>query len=327
MNTLKEIAHYIKSNDNFLIISHEHPDGDNIGSQLALAIFLKKKKKNFYIYNHDEVPEFLNFLPFSELIKTSLPIGFKVENVIMVDTGDISRTGKVAGFVEEILKCKDIKLILLDHHPVTKTNRADLMYVNPSASSTGEIIYNLLKILKAKITKEIAINLYTAILTDTGSFKQANTTSDTFLVVSQLVKAGAKPSEIASKIYDTFNLKVLKLTAYMLSKIRTNQKGNVAYSYITRDMFKKAGATDEHTEGLINYIRSLAGVKVAVLFREVEKDKIKVTFRSKESINILPVVQKFGGGGHPNAAGVLMKGKLGYIKRKVLKEVYRVFGK
>ncbi|HEY7534698.1 MAG TPA: bifunctional oligoribonuclease/PAP phosphatase NrnA [Thermodesulfobacteriota bacterium] len=319
MNDLEKIISVISVGKRFLITSHENPDGDAIGSMLALGLALEHLGKEIVYYNNDGVPLLLRFLPYAEKVISSLDdIDGDFSATFIVDCTDASRVGEK--FVDFKKRGRCGVAIIIDHHKTSKPS-ADLYILNPKASSTGMIIYSLLKTLSLQITPEIGKNLYTSILVDTGSFRYSNTIPEAFEIAGELVELGVKPWEISQALYESEPLGKIKLLGYVLPTLEITDDGHIASVVVKNDMFKATGTSKEDTEGFVNFPRSINGVEVAVLFREEEPSedvlRWKISLRSKGRVNVAQIGEKFGGGGHERAAGCLIYGTLPEVKQMV----------
>jgi len=317
--SIREVADAIKKYDNYLITSHVNVEGDAIGSEIGIYYMAKQLGKNAIMVNSDPVPERYRFLPSWDKIIIGNNIGVKkYSNVIIVDCPTAERSGKIAA----LLKSPEVKIniINIDHH-VSNENFGNFNWVNPDASSCGEMVYKLYKEMGLNITDDIATVLYVAILTDTGSFRYDSTTSETHQICGDLLKLGIKPAKIAEKVYETKNTGDMALLARALLTIKVTKNGKIAYIYATKKMMEETNTTPDQTDGFINFARSLKGTEISVFFREDLEDpeKIHVGFRSKGSANVNILATKFGGGGHPKASGCLLKGPLDKVVAKVLK--------
>jgi phosphoesterase RecJ-like protein len=318
MRVSPRLLDLIKDARDFLIVSHINPEGDAIGSCLALAIALKRIGKKVHVLNKCPVPEILKFLPSSELFKQKAPRR-QFDVLFVVDCNTIERTGF------DSLKAKNT--IIVDHHilpaHIKRAIRSGSVFsfTDPDASATGELVYKLLKALKIRIDKKIATNLYTAILVDTGGFRYSNTTPESLVIASALVEAGAEPWQITKEVYENIPYNTMNLLALAFSTLE--RRDGVAWMTVTQDMFKKTGTTTEDTENFVDYPRKVKGIEVAVFFREDGKESCKVSFRSKGSINVQKIAERFGGGGHAAAAGCNLKGSLQKVRSKVLRVVRR----
>ncbi len=320
MKTLNKIQKLIKENKKFLIVSHINPEGDAIGSCIALALGLKKMRKSAYILSKDPVPDILKFLPHSNLINTKKPsINFDV--LILVDCNTIERTGfsALSGTAPGGKNIKVKATAIIDHHLTTNRDKRHIIWVDSKASAAGELIYKLLKALRIPIDKKIAANLYTAILTDTGGFRYSNTSVESVRIASDLIEAGAEPWKIAKEVYESISLNCLRLLSQMLPTLE--KRGKIAWVTVTRLMFKKTNTCAQDTENFVDYPRKVKGIEVAVFFRENAKNRYKVSLRSKGKVNVADIAKTFGGGGHASAAGCVVNGSLTEVKKKVLKTV------
>ncbi len=305
---INKILNVIRKNHDFLITTHINPEGDAIGSELALGIALSSIGKNVSVINHDPVPSRYRFLPWSDRVKTEYTNSEKFDAAFVLDCSSIDRTGSVG----ELIKRAEL-IVNIDHH-LTALPFAHISYVDSSASATGELVYEIIKRMKIKINKEIATNLYTAIFVDTGSFRYSNTTPSSMRIAAELLESGVDPWYISEKIYETQPLERLRLLALTLGTLEIVIDGRVASIVITREMLERTGSTIETTEDLINYPRSIENIEVAVLFREEGENLYKVSFRSKGRVNVAEICEIFGGGGHHGAAGCNIKGSLGEVK-------------
>ncbi len=331
MSDLEKIINIVQTGNRFLIVSHENPDGDAIGSMLALGLGLERVGKEVVLYNRDGATAALRFLPGSEKIISSLnDIRGNFDATFIVDCTDTSRVGEEFERFKDSGRCGTT--IIIDHHQTTKPS-ADLYLLDSNASSTGMIVYSFLKTLSLrldsgqalKITPDIAENLYTTIVVDTGSFRYSNTIPETFEVAAELVRLGASPSEISQTLYETEPLRRLRLLGLALPTLEVTEDGRIASITINRDMFRATGTTKEDTEGFVNFPRSIKGVEVAVLFREEEphngNSRWKLSLRSKGKVNAARIAEKFGGGGHERAAGCTITGTLADIKRSIFSSI------
>lgn len=321
-NGLDSIIKKIKDSDRILITSHENPDGDAIGSMLGLGLGLERIGKDIVLYNKDGVPGFLQFLPGSGKVLTSLS---KVEGSfdisIAVDCTGPDRAGQV---FEEYIKTDNAgDLIIIDHHQ-TNSLSADYLFVDPEASSTGMIIYDILNKLSVSIDRAIAESLYTTIVGDTGSFRYSNTSPETFRVAAVLLEAGADPEMISQALYESESPKKLKLLGLVLATLKVEDNKRIATVFVDENMYRQTDTNRQDTEGLVNIPRSIDGVDVAVLFRQESgngKLKWKISLRSKGKFDVASIAEHYGGGGHRNAAGCMISGQLADVKSQILKSI------
>ena len=309
----KIIQQLLKS-DSIAIVSHENPDGDCIGSMLALYIALERKGKDARMFLKNNVPRNLRFLPSAEKIEVVDRIDEKFDVLVLLDTGELERTG-----IENIENCYS-KLINIDHH-VTSEGIGDLFYINSSSAATGEIIYQIVKLMGIDNDKEIATCLYTSVFTDTGGFRYSNTTSITHQIAGDLINTGIDFVYIINKVFDEMSLSKFNLLKDVLQTLELFEKNKIAFLTVTREMLIKNGASRDETENLINFARNIEDVEVAAIFIE-EEDKIKVSLRSKYYIDCAQVAKEFGGGGHLRAAGFTSRNvSLDALKENLIKRL------
>ena len=294
--TLSAIAKIIKESKTFFIAGHVKPDGDSIGSALALASMLNGMGKNAGVYCADNVPKFLRFLKGADKIKKSVKKGEAFDCAIILESVDFARMGDI------ISPSQAKKIINIDHHPVA-TNFGDANYIVPTSASTAELVLNIFEHMKIKLSKTEAEDLYVGVLTDTGGFRQINTTPNSHIAAAKFLQAGVEPGEVTRKVYEDNTLANVKLLGAAIETLKTDFDGRFAYMLLTKDMFKKTGAGEDDAENIINYARRIKGVKVAALFKEINKETTKASFRSVKNFDVLRIVRQFNGGGHKNAAG------------------------
>ncbi len=308
---MKKIIDIINKYDKFLITSHIDPDGDALGSQLALARLLEKKGKLVDIVNTGTVPDNYNFLPGAEKVKSELKRDFEV--AIFVDSPEISRSGKTV----ELIDFKNKTIVNIDHH-ISNTNFGDVNWIEPDSSSCGEMVYKLFKELNEKLDRETALNLYTAILVDTGSFRYSNTNAQTHKIAAELLNYGIRGDEIYEKVYKINSAGEVKLLGLALSQICLTDDDKICWIKITGQMLKALKVELKKTDEFMNFARSIVGVEVAILFRESGKDEVKVSFRSNGKADVNRLAQFFGGGGHRAASGCRIKGSMEEAEKKVI---------
>ena len=294
-NSFLEVNNIIIKSKDIYIASHINPDGDNIGSILALAHALKKLNKNVHIIKTDNIPLDFNFLPGIELIKHyDLE---RLELLIVLDCGDIDRLGEFKSLVG-----KADNTINIDHH-VSNTMFGKYNIIDDKASATGELVYNLITNMEIEIDKDIATCLYTAISTDTGSFMYDSVTDKTHEIAAQLIRAGIDKSSITINLYQNRSMQRTKLFIDSFSTLNTYGDHKIATVKVTLDMLDKANAKMEDAEGIISFVRDIDSVEVAVLLKEFKENEIKVGLRSKKYVDVASICSTFNGGGHIRAAG------------------------
>lgn len=318
---MNEVIEAIKRGRRFLISAHVNLEGDSLGSQLAAKELLRGLGKEAAIIDADPVPEQYKFLPNTNEVLNKAPKNLKFDAALILDCPTLKRIGKVSDLIS-----KDMVVINVDHH-VSNENFGHINWVDPDASSAGEMVYKLFKETGVEMTGEAALYLYVAILTDTGSFNYENTSRLTHEIAGELLGRGLDPAAISENIYDRRSVSDIKFLALVLSTLRINKEGDVAYLEITKKMLKASAADPAKSEGFINYARSIDKAKVAIIFKEdlSGAGKIDVSFRSKGSgADVNKIAAYFGGGGHPRASGCVVEGSLAEVKRKVLAKVEEV---
>ncbi|HEY4716019.1 MAG TPA: bifunctional oligoribonuclease/PAP phosphatase NrnA [bacterium] len=313
----KKFIEHLRKNKSFIVASHANPEGDAVSSTLAIAYILKRMKKSVYIYNADKFPCQFSYLPLFREVKQTLPKNKRFDMAIIVDCSKIALAGeKLVHFLESNVRIT----AKIDHHK-TNDNFADVAIIDPLASATGDLIYSLIKKMGLKIDLPCANCIYTSISCDTGSFHFPNSNLRAFKIASEMVDLGVKPWEIAENVYEHEPVRKLKLLERALSTLDVTDGGRVASVFITKGMLDETGSTRGDTEGLINYPRSIDGVKIALMFREINNRKYKVSLRSKNEIDVSKIAEKFGGGGHKGAAAFIFESTFRNAKSAVLKEI------
>jgi phosphoesterase RecJ-like protein len=309
-NNLEEICRVFREKDRFLVACHENPEGDAIGSELALALALRKMGKTVTVLNADPVPGNLAFLPGADSVVHEAD-GSRYEVAVVVDCGSTERTGRVRAEL-----CKPPVLVNIDHHR-TNGGCGSHCLVDPEAAATGMLIYRILSAMGGEIDYDVAVNIYVAILTDTGSFHYANTSPEAFHIAGEMIRRGIDPWAVAEQVYETQSIDRLRLLGRVLGSLEVAAEGKVAAITTMKKDLADFSARKDFLEGFINYPRSVIGVEVAVAFREEGNGEFRVSFRSKGRVDVSAVAQAFGGGGHRNAAGCTVPGPLGEVKRRV----------
>ncbi len=310
--SLQEIVEFVKRHHSFAVLSHSRPDGDSLGSSLALGCALKQLGKQVDILQADPVPEAYSRLPAVDLVRVDSDLRGDYDSLIVLECSDLARTG--------LGSLLDNHVINIDHHSNTDPF-GDLNWVDDSAAAVAELVYELILTLEAEITPSIASNLYAAILTDTGSFQFSNTTRKTFSITAELVSKGARPAEIASAVYMSQPLARIKLLVEVLGTLQVHPTKPIAWILLTREMLRKTGASKDLTEGFVNYPLSLNGVHAVAFFREDGSDTTRVSLRSKGRLDVATIARHWGGGGHKNAAGLTVSASLPDAVEQVVGEL------
>ena len=312
----EEIGQALRENQRFAVLSHVRPDGDALGSQLALGLSLKKLDKELHIWNEDGMLEKYSFLPQAELLIKPPGEPEDVDVIVALDTAIQNRLGTTLQAVKSSKLC-----INIDHHP-SNPGYGDLVHIDPKAPATGQILFELIKSQKLPIDSAIAENLYVAISTDTGSFQYPNTTARTFEIAAELVRAGVDIGRVSQLIYENYPRRRVELLRDLLGTMRFEANDRVASFSLSLGMAGKLGILPEDNEGLIDHLRAIRGVVVAVFFEELPDGKVRVSMRSKsEKVNVCAICEKFGGGGHVLAAGARVRGSLAEVEKRILEEV------
>jgi len=309
---IRRIIEVIRSGAKFLITSHVRLDGDAVGSELALHGMFREMGKDAVIYNQDEVPWNYRFLPGCDEIVHKMPPVEDYDAVFVLDCSELERIGDEA---EKLTAAK--LLVNIDHH-LSNEGFAELRIVDHRASSTGELLCRLIGETGVRTTKDMATNLYAAILTDTGGFRYATTGKETLLVAGALVGSGADPQWISENIYEDNPLERIRLLALVLGTLNLDLDGTVGSLVVNREALACSGALAGHTDGFVDYPRTIQGVVISVLYMEVAEGLYKVSLRSKGRWNVERVARNFGGGGHMNAAACRINGDLATVRKLVL---------
>jgi len=302
-----------------VLSSHARPDGDSIGSQLAMAYALKALGKDVTVINADAAPPPLMAFPGVPEIRIAPRADGDFEAAIIMECGDLARTG-VRGLDRFFV-------INIDHHP-GNTGYGGINWFDPSAAACGEMIFDLVPALGVPLSVEIATHIYLAILTDTGSFHYSSLTPRTFDICRATLEAGVDPVLVARNVYDSNNMGRLKLFGAVLSAMQIDQTGRIAIVYLDHEMAREAGGTYEDTEGLINLPLTVKEIQAVVFFKQDQGDQYRVSMRSKSEIDIAAVAKQFGGGGHKNAAGCTVSGPIDQLRKLFLEKLeYAIDGR
>jgi len=307
---LKEVLKQIEQRQRFLLTSHARPDGDAVGSALACSQILRLMGKEAEVVLRDGVPRIYQPLPFADRVITAESVNGKYEAAIILECDSIQRT-RLQGLGDHFL-------INIDHH-VSGRPFAHVNWIEPKAVATAELVYKLAREAGVKISPEIATCIYTAVLTDTGSFMFEGTNEHTFALARELVLAGADPARCARSVYFGHSTAKMRLLGAALSNL--HREGSLAWIWVTREQMEHVGAKEEDCEGLVNYALSIHDVEVAVFFRELPDGRFRVSLRSKGQLNVSAVAEQFGGGGHECASGCALEGPLSMAVARVVERL------
>lgn len=304
--SLQAVATMLRQAKSFVITGHVHPDGDSLGSMLALHEYLVRAGKVSCLLLDDDIPKSYDFLPGIKQIRRPGKLPVIADLLIVLDASDADRVAGVSAMV-------NARMLNIDHH-ISNTFFADYLYMDEKAAATGEIVLSLLHILNAPISTTQAINLYTAIATDCGFFRYANTTSATLRYAAELIEAGAQPHIISEQL-ETKPLKSVMILKSILETLEIHHNGEVASITLSPSLLGDSGA--DSTEGLINYPRNIEGVEIAIMFNIIDDNNTRVSFRSRRA-DVSRLALSFGGGGHAKASGCTISGNFYMTKQKVL---------
>ena len=296
---LSQVVESIESKRRFAITSHIRPDGDSLGSSLGLSWLLRALDKDVEVIMRDPVPHAYQQLPGAKNVRVTPTVDHGYDAVFVIECSDITRPG--------LIDLEKQFVINIDHHSTTALF-GTINWIDSTASAVGEMIYNLCKATGVRVTKEIAECVYTALITDTGSFHYSNTTERTFKVASELVRTGVRPAKTAEAVFASYPWSRIRLMGAVLSTARRDATGKVAVMRHTSEMQQMIGASDEDADGFVNYPLTVYEVEAVALLKECSPGVYRTSLRSKGDVNVARVAEKFGGGGHRNAAGCTLKG-------------------
>ena len=309
---LDKVLKEIERRERFVLTSHARPDGDAVSSTLALGEILRQMGKNTDIVLYDGVPRIYHHLPFADTVTKSDRIDNHYDAAILLECDSIQRT-RIDGLEHQFL-------INIDHHK-SGHDFAHINWIDPTAVATGELVYKLARAAGVKITPEIAICIYTAVITDTGLFVFEGTNAHTFELARELVLAGAEPARCARPIYFGHSIAKMRLLGAALSALQ--REGPLVWIWATQEQMERTGAIEEDCEGIVNYALSIGDAEVAVFFRELPNGRFRVSLRSKGRMDVSEIAEEFGGGGHACASGLSVDGPLHAAVEQVLGRVRR----
>lgn len=315
---MHKVIDHLKNSHHVFLAAHHQPDGDAIGSLIAMGLTLDAMNKKNTLYNESPIPAVYRFLPSVDRVVQHINQANIYDTAIILDCGKLQRIGKAFSSVDRIPV-----VINIDHH-TTNTFFGDFQLVETSACATSEILYRLIKEMGVPITTEIATLIYTGILTDTGSFRFSNTNRAAFAICEEMVMLGVDPYNIAKHVYGTYSLGRIKLLNLALDSIEISRNGKLSLMTLTHDMFDETGTHPEDVDGMINYAKRIEDVKIAVLIQEDSNSSAQqnhnmfhVGLRSDGTIDVAQIASAFGGGGHSNAAGFSIESTLSDLKSQI----------
>jgi len=309
---VQQIVDVIRARERFVISSHARPDGDSIGSQLAMAYALRALGKQVVIVNADPAPPPLQQFPGVPDIVIAARVEGAFDAAIIMECGDLTRTG-VEGLDRFLV-------VNIDHHP-DNTSYGAINWFDAGAAACGEMVFDLIAALGVRLTVNIATHVYVAILTDTGSFHYSNISPRTFDICRAALEAGVDPVRVARNVYDSNNMGRLKLFGSVLSAMQIDTSGRIAIVYVDHEMARAAGGTYEDTEGLINLPLTVKEIQAVVFFKQIEGEQYRISMRSKAEVDVSRVAKEFGGGGHKNAAGCTVAGGIDQLQKQFIARI------
>jgi phosphoesterase RecJ-like protein len=309
---IQQIVDAIRGRQRFVLSSHARPDGDSIGSQLAMAYALRALGKEVVVVNADAAPAPLMAFPGVPEIVIAPTVEGDFDAAIVMECGDLGRTG-VAGLDRFFV-------INIDHHP-GNTEYGKINWFDAGAAACGEMVFDLVNALGVPLTPTIATHIYLAILTDTGSFHYSSISPRTFDICRVTLEAGVDPVLVARNVYDSNNMGRLKLFGAVLSAMQIDPTGRIAIVYLDHEMARAAGGTYEDTEGLINLPLTVKEIQAVVFFKQIEGEEYRVSMRSKGAVDIAAVEKEYGGGGHKNAAGCTITGAIDALQKVLVEQI------
>jgi bifunctional oligoribonuclease and PAP phosphatase NrnA len=306
---LSQVVELIETRNRFAITSHVRPDGDSLGSSLGLYWLLRALDKDVEVIMRDPAPHSYQKLPGADAIRVTPAVDRPYDAVFVIECSDIDRPG--------LIDLEKQFVVNIDHHTSTALF-GTINWIDSTASAVGEMIYNLCKATGVRVTKEIAEGVYTALLTDTGSFHYSNTTERTFKIASELVRTGVRPAKTAEAIFGNYQWPKIELLSHVLATARRDDTGKVAWMSQTLEMQHQTKASEEDADGFVNFPLTVGEVEAAALFKECAPGVYRTSLRSKGDVNVAKIAEQFGGGGHRNAAGCTLTGSLDEIERQVV---------
>jgi len=306
---LSQVVELIENKDRFAITSHIRPDGDSLGSSLGLFWLLRALDKDVEVIMRDSAPHSYQKLPGADAIRVTPVVDRAYDGVFVIECSDIDRPG--------LIDLEKQFVVNIDHHSTTELF-GTVNWIDSTASAVGEMIYNLCKATGVRVTKEIAECVYTALLTDTGSFHYSNTTERTFKIASELVRTGVKPAKSAEAIFGSYHWAKIALLSQVLATAKRDESGHVAWMRQTIAMQEQTKASDEDADGFVNYPLAVGEVEATALFKECSPGVYRTSLRSKGDVNVAKIAELFGGGGHRNAAGCTLRGDWDEIEQQVV---------
>jgi len=309
---LSQVIDLIEKNDRSGITSHVRPDGDSLGSSLALCWILRGLNKKAEVVMCDRVPHAYAKLPGADEVRVAPDVDRDYDAFFVIECSDVSRPG--------LPGLKNQFVVNIDHHSTTGLF-GQVNWIDSTAAAVGEMIYNLAKAIGARITPELASCVYAALLTDTGSFHFSNTTERTFKIASELVRHGAQPAKLSQAIFYSYPYAKVKLAGSVLSTLKRDESGRIAWITMSQEAMLDSGAGEDDSDGIINYPLTIGEVEAVAFFRELPGSTYRISLRSKNRVNVARVAEQFGGGGHCNAAGFTVVADYNELSSEVISKL------
>jgi phosphoesterase RecJ-like protein len=309
---IQQIVDAVRTRQRFVLSSHSRPDGDAIGSQLAMAYALQSMGKEALVVNADPAPAPLMAFPGVSDIRIASTVEGEFDAALIMECGELKRTG-VRGL-------ERFFVINIDHHPGNESY-GQINWFDASAAACSEMVYDVVRALGVPLTREIATHVYLAILTDTGSFHYSSISQRTFEICRECLAAGVDPVLVARNVYDSNNMGRLKLFGAVLGAMQIDQSGRIAIVYVDHEMARAAGGTYEDTEGLINLPLTVKEIEAVVFFKQEKGDEYRVSLRSKGDVDINAIAKEYGGGGHKNASGCTISGPIEELQKALVAKI------
>lgn len=321
MTVVDQIIRHLMTKRRILVATHTHPDGDAVGSLVAmgLALYAADQRPTFYI--ESPIPAVYRFLPSVSRIQRHIEDLTRFDTAVILDCGDLDRIGARGPALARIPT-----VINIDHH-VTNSGFGTIQLVDTNACATAEIVYRLIRRMDVPVDADMATAIYTGIFTDTGSFRFSNTNRSAFAICEEMVQRGVDPYQVAQKVYGTYSLGRIKLLNMALDSIEISENGKLSVMTLTQRMFEETGTHPEDVDGIINYARRIEDVQVAVLILENETNgngagketrPFHISLRSDGTVDVSAIAAHFGGGGHRSAAGFNIESRIAELKSEII---------
>jgi phosphoesterase RecJ-like protein len=316
MTVNKKIIQTIQQHKSFLLSTHVNPDPDALCSEMALALYLKSIGKKVLILNEDDTPERFQFLPGVKHIESfKKEISYNYDVAVILDCGDIDRIGKVRS-------CLNLEkpIINIDHH-ITNDKFGTINLVEPDASSTAEVLYELLTQAQCWFSRDIALHLYVGIMTDTGSFRYENTTAKTHAIIAQLMKFKFSAYDLYRKLYESMPVNDLKNFTKVISKFDESYEGKAVTVELKKNFVSKFSGDFDLRDSIFKFLRAIKGLEVIAIFTEISKKETRVNLRSAKNVNVAAIAHHFSGGGHRRASGCVIEANMKQAREQILRAI------